>query len=86
MKCEDFLKNSKQHFEDTKIINFNIIRREARDEKVPDGVLKKYHTLQDSRDSQYPKKGRYNFLSSAFSTQRSDIYFGKKTLTDHFKK
>lgn len=40
VKYEDFLKNCKQHFEDTKIINFHYTRREARGETVPDGGLK----------------------------------------------
>ena len=66
----EFLRNSKEHFNSTKIINFDIIRRVARGENIPDNVLKKYQTVQDSRVSQYPKKDRNNFSSEAFKTER----------------
>ena len=55
-KSQEFLRNSKEHFNKTKIINFDIIHRLARGEKIPDDVLKKYQTIQDSRVSQYPKR------------------------------
>lgn len=67
VKSGDFLKNSKQHFGDTKMINFDIIRREGIDEKVPDGVVKKYETVQDSRVYQYPKKDHDNFCPLHFA-------------------
>ena len=55
-KSQEFLRNSKEHFNKTKIINFDIIHRLARGEKIPDDVLMKYQTIQDSRVSQYPKR------------------------------
>ena len=84
-KSQEFLRNSKEHFNKTKIINFDIIHRLARGEKIPDDVLKKYETVQDSRISQYPKIPRNNFLSEAFKTERKDIYFEKKVINDYFK-
>ena len=68
-KCQEFLRNSKEHFNSTKIINFDIIHSLARREKIPDDVLKKYQTVQDGRVSQYPKRDRNNFLSEAFKTK-----------------
>ena len=50
-KCEDFLRNSKHHFQNTKIVNFNITRSEAKGEKVPDDIFKKYQTVQGNRVS-----------------------------------
>ena len=41
VKCQEFLRNSNKHFKTAKIINFDIIRREAAGQKVPDEVLKK---------------------------------------------
>ena len=84
-KCQEFLRNSNEHFNSTNIINFNIIHRRARGEKNPDDVLKKYQTVQDSRVSQYPKTDTNNFLSEGFNTERKDIYFGKNVINDYFK-
>ena len=42
VKCQEFLRNLNKHFETAKIIKFDIIRRKAAGQKVPDEVLKKY--------------------------------------------
>ena len=84
-KCEEFLKNPKEHFDNTKIVNFGIIRREAKGEKVPEDLLKKYQTVTDERTKQYPKKDQKNFLSDALKTKRPDIYFDKDVIVNHFK-
>ena len=42
VKCQEYLRNSDNHFKTAKIINFDIIRREAAREKVPNELLKKY--------------------------------------------
>lgn len=44
-KCEEFLKNPKEHFDNTKIVNFGIIRREAKGKTIPEDLLKKYQTV-----------------------------------------
>ena len=41
IKCQEFLRNSDKHFKTGKIVNFDIISREAAAEKVLDNVLKK---------------------------------------------
>ena len=46
-KCEDFLRDTNQHFNQAKIINFDIIRRECNVEEVPKDLLKYYQSLND---------------------------------------
>ena len=46
-KCRDFLRDLDSHFKKTKIVNFDIIYRQARGEKVPEELLKKYQTVQN---------------------------------------
>lgn len=77
-KCEEFLKNPQEHFEKTKIVNFDIIKRQTRGAKIHEKLYKEQQTLQEKKVSQYPKKERQNFLSCAFRTNRPNIYFEKK--------
>lgn len=86
IKCQEFLRNSDKHFKTGKIVNFDIISREAAAEKVLDNVLKKWETIQNERVSKYPKNDQETFLNSAFRTERPDIFFLKKVVLDHFKK
>ena len=79
-------KNSKEHFQRTKIVNFDIKGTEAKGKKVPDYIFKKYQTAKDSRVSKYPKKDRDNFSANAFKREKRDTYFEKKVIIDHFKK
>ena len=85
-KCQDFLKNPDKHFKTTKVVNFDIIRREAAGKKVPEELLKKYQTIENERVSKYPKAEQNKFLSSAFRTDRPDIFLEKKVFTHHFEK
>ena len=84
-KSQGFLKNPDRHFKTTKVINFDIIRREAAGQKVPDEILNKYHIIEDERVSKYPKGKQNKFLFSAFRTDRPDSFFEKKVILNHFK-
>ena len=77
-ECQDFLKNPDRHFNTTKLINFDIIRREAATQKVPDKLLKKYQTIENERVSKYPKGEQNKFLTSTFRTDRPNIFLRKK--------
>ena len=83
-KCEDFLRDTNKHFKEAKMINFDIIYREIRGEVVPPDLLKLYQTMNEKTISQYPSSEEDNIRSSAFRTDRKDIYFGKKTIEKHF--
>ena len=79
-KCEDFLRDNDKHFKETKIIKFNIIYREICGEVVPPNFFKFYQTVNEKTISQYPSSEKDNICSSAFRTDRIDIYFEKKPL------
>ena len=65
-KCKTFLKNPQENFEKTNIVNFDIINRKIRGEKISDEFLKEYQTVQEKRVSQYLKKECQNLLACAF--------------------
>ena len=64
-KCEQFLRDPKTHFKNTKIINFDINRKKAAGEKILDEAFKKYQTVTEGRTSKWPKKDQKKFLSHA---------------------
>ena len=84
-KCEDLLRDLKGHFKNMKIVNFDIIRKQAAGEKVSDEALKMYQTVAEERTSRYSKKYLEKFLSHAFKTEILDIYFEKNVIKNHFK-
>ena len=84
-KCQDFLRGTKRHFNETKIVNFDIIHKKCGGEVVPDELLKYYQTANQTRVSEYPSDDQERILSSAFCTNRKDIYFETK-IEKHLKK
>ena len=79
-KCEDFVRDTDKQFKEAKIINLDIIYREVRGEVVPSDLLKFYHTVNEKTISQYPSSEEDNIRSSAFRTDRKNIYFEKKKI------
>ena len=78
IKCENFLRDTDQHFQQAKIINFGIIHRECCGEEVPKNLLKRYQTVNDKSVSDYPTPKQIQILSSAFRTDRKDIFLKRK--------
>ena len=77
LKCNRYLEDPNKNFKETKLINFDIIYKTIRDEKIPDKTLKYCQTVKAERTKPYPKKDQDRFLSSAFRTDRKDLYFEK---------
>ena len=75
IKCEDFLRDTDQRFQQAKIINFGIIHRERRGEEVPKDLLKHCQTVNDKSVSDYSTPEQDQILSSAFRTDREDYLF-----------
>ena len=75
-----------KRFKETKIINFETIHKQARSEKISDKFFFKNQTITKKRTRLYPKKEQNKFLSSAFRTNRKDIYFQEEVINDHFLK
>ena len=74
------MRDTDQHFQPVKIINFDIIHRECHGVEVPKDLLKHYQTFNDKSVSDYPTPERDQILSSAFRTYRKDIFLEKKKL------
>ena len=77
-KCADFLKDTNKHFREAKIIIFDIIHKKCRGEVVPPDLLKYYQTINENAVSE--------IHSSAFVTDRKDLFFEKETIKKHLKK
>ena len=64
--------------ESTKIVNFDIIYRQCHGEELPKHLLKQYQTVDDKSALEYSTSNQDQILSSAFCTDRKDIFGGKK--------
>ena len=53
---------------------------------MPKDLLQYYQTVRGKSVSEYPASGQDNILSSAFRTDRKDIFFEQKTIKRHFNK
>ena len=65
-------------------MNFNIIYKSVRREKIPEADLKNYQTVKYERVKKYPQKGKNDFLRTAFRNDRKDLYFDKEVIKSHF--
>ena len=52
LECDNFIKDIGSHFENSRIVNFDIIYKQARGEKIDPDLLKKYKTIDSSRIDQ----------------------------------
>ena len=86
IKGEEFFRDTDQHFQQGKILNFDIIHRKCCGEEVPKDLLKHYQTVNDKSVSDSPTSEKDQILSSAFRTDREDIFFEKETVKKHFNK
>ena len=69
----------------THIISFDKIHKKARGEKISGKDLKTCQTVQHDRVKQCTKKEQDNFLFGDFRTKRSDLYFEKELVNNHFR-
>ena len=72
------MRDTDQHFQQAKIINFDIIQRECRGEEVSKDLLKHHQTVNDKSISDYLTPEQDQILSSAFRTARRDIFLKRK--------
>ena len=76
------MRDTDRYFNETKIVNFDIIQ--CCGKVLPNELLKYYQTVNQTPVSEYPSDDQENILSSAFHTDRKDIYIAKKTIEKHF--
>ena len=79
-KCADFLRNTNRHFSETKIVNFDIIHRQCCGKVVPSELFKHYQTVSEKTVSNYPSTTQTEIRSSAFGTDRKNIFLRMKQL------
>ena len=53
-KCKEFLEDPDVHFKNKKIVNFDIIDKSIRGEKIPENDLENYQTVKMDRVKKYP--------------------------------
>lgn len=80
------MKNTDGPFKETKIVNFDIIHRCCRGENVPKIILKEYQTFRSRRCPQVSGEWPTKIFSSAFRTEKKDIYSADKSTKKHFGK
>ena len=86
VKRQKFLRSSDSHFKAAKIMNFDIIRREAAGKKVPDKLLKNYQAVQNEQVSTHPKSDQKKFWVVLFVLTDLIFFFEKDVVLNHFKK
>ena len=83
VKCQEFLEDTDKHFQNLKIINFDIVN--SKGELLKDKI-KQYQTINHSEILSYPPDLQDEISSSIFRTKRDDMFVKKETVMEHFKK
>ena len=78
-KCNEFLSNMDEHFQKRKIVNFDIIKNEAKQDK-----LKQYQTIDHDEIKQYQPHLQEQICFSIFHTNRKDMHIQKETIKENF--
>lgn len=84
-KCKEFLKNPQEHFEKTNIVNFDIINKQIRSEKISDKLLKEYQTVQEKKLVNIQKKNARTFCLVPLEQIGLISILKQKRVLDHFK-
>ena len=85
IKCKRFLEDPDRHFNNTKIVNFDIINKWVRGEEVSEQTLTNYQTVQKKEVFEYPIIDRGKIMSSALSSciKRNDVFVSKELVNEH---
>ena len=82
-KCDEFLSNTDLHFEQMKIVNFDLIRNGL---KLESKKLKQYQTIDHEEMKKYPKDLQQQITSSIFhNIEQKDLYVNGQTINEHFR-
>ena len=83
IKCNDFLMDTDQHFKETNIVNFDIIKNK----KLQEEKLKQYQTIDHDGIMKYPAQLPEQICSSIFrNSKRKDMHVLKETVKERFIK
>ena len=75
-KCHNFLENTDEHFEKSKIVNFDIINSNG---QVDNKQLREYQTCEHHEVMNFPPEKRKQIMSSTFRVNRPDMFVKKET-------
>ena len=83
-KYEKINKNKEEYFKDVKIVNFDIIHHECRNDPLQN-PLEYYQTIKQD-DLKYVKKNdEEQFISTAIKSKRDDLNVARNVIIDHFR-
>ena len=82
-KCNDVLMDTDEHFKETNIVNFDIIKNK----KLEEEKLKQYQTIDHDEIMKYSAQLPEQICSSIFrNSRRKDMHISKETVNEHFNK
>ena len=82
-KCNDVLMDTDEHFKETNIVNFDIIKNK----KLEEEKLKQYQTIDHDEIMKYPRQIQEQICSLTFrNSKRKDMHILKETVNEHFNK
>ena len=86
-KYERIINDPEYHFENSYIINFDIIHHQCRGHKLEDSITN-YKTISKEKIYQEIKDDNIkdNFISNAIACERKDVFLKKDLLTEHFNR
>ena len=82
-KCEEFLENTDEHFQNLQILNFDLINTNV---KIDDDKLKQYQTINHHEIMGSPPQSIEQIMSSIFRANRPGMFVKKETALEHFNK
>ena len=83
-KCDNFLRNTDDHFKRTTITNFDMIRQK---EKITKDQRKQYHAVDYEEIKKYPQDQQFKIAFSIFRHISSkEIHVSQELIKDHFEK
>ena len=81
-KCKDFLNNTDNHFQQRKIVNFDLI---SNSNKLDENQIRQYQTVNCEMIKTYPQEQQQKIMSSIVrNIKRDDMFFCKKAVKKHF--
>ena len=83
-KCEKFLRDPERHFKDTEIVNFDIIYREMRGEKVPKVFWKSIKPWLKREQKNIPRKSKIIFCRTPLGQKDQIFILIKGFIYNHF--
>ena len=83
-KYENINRNKEHYFENAKIINFDIINHQCRQEPLKNSV-KYYQTIHEHNLQCAREEDQEEFISAAIRSKRDDLFIKRNIIIQHFK-